>query len=158
MPQVFGEGQLDLMRTSSLWTHAGYLEDVEAHEKALDAAGFKQGELPANVNKAGFDPRGDVWGQHLTSDKDHHTWAIARVANTGTNPNARQTDVGGAKPRYVVEIHKVPKNPQSARARGSVTPFWEGNDVRQFLTGQGAKPGQMTWAHVQKAMSTGPRR
>jgi hypothetical protein len=157
MPQVFGADELGLVVETSLWIEAGFLEDVEAHEASLRDAGFNQGDLPVYVDRTGFHPRGDVWGQPLTSDRAHHTWAVARVANPETDPNARQTDVGGAKPRYAVEIHKVPKNPQS-RAQGSITSLWEGNDIRQFLTGRGAKAGQMTWPHVQRAMQTGPGR
>lgn len=157
MPQVFGSDKLGLIAESSLWSEAGYVEDVEAHEGALHDAGFEEGNTPVNVDKTGFHPRGSFWGQHLRSDpgKDgNHTWAIARVANPTTDPNAKQFEIGG-RPRYVVEIHTVPKNPQSTKARGSVTPIWEGNDIRHFLTGRGTGMG---WPQVQKAMSTGPRR
>lgn len=156
MPQVFGAGEIGLISQASLWVQADFLEDVDEHERALAGAGFED-RLPAFLDRSGFHPRGDVWGQHLMSDKTHHTWAIARVANPRAEPNARQTEVGGASPRYAVEIHKVPVNPEG-RAKGSVTPVWEGNDIRHFLTGQGARPGQMTWAHIQKAMQQGPRR
>lgn len=157
MPQVFGSDQLGLVSESSLWIESGFLENVEAHENALGEAGFEQGSLPTHIDSSGFHPRGDVWGQHLRSDPKHHTWAVARVAHPETDPNARQTDVGGSKPRYSVEIHSVPRNPQSARAKGSVTPIWEGNDIRHFLSGGGGRGG-MTWPDVQRAMSTGPRR
>lgn len=157
MPQLFGVDQLDLMSLSSLWVEAGFLENVEAHEKALSSAGFNQGELPANVNKEGFHPRGDVWGQHLRSDSTHHTWAVARVVNPMMDPNARRTDVGGEKPRYSVEIHSVPKVQGSARARGSITPIWEGNDITEFLEGR-RTDGGMTWPDVQRAMQQGSRR
>lgn len=156
MPQVFGADELGLIAESSLLAEAGFLEDVEAHEQALGSAGFGHNDFPVNVDKSNFHPRGDVWGQHLRSDPSHHTWALARVANPETNPNARITDVGGQKPRYSVEIHSVPKNPQS-RARGSITPIWEGNDIREFLGGR-RTDGGMTWPDVQKAMQTGPRR
>ncbi len=156
MPQVFGADEIGLISESSLWTKAEFIDDVNEHERALGEAGFED-RLPARLDRSSFHPRGDAWGQHLRSDRTHHTWAIARVSNPETNPNARQTDVGGAKPRYSVEIHAVPINPDS-RVKGSVTPVWEGNDIRHFLTGQGAKPGQMTWAHIQRAMQQGPRR
>src|SRR5689334_2341946 len=124
MPQVFGAEELGLIIEASLWSESGFLEDVEAHEKALADAGFEHNNFPANVDRSNFHPRGDVWGQHLRSDANHHTWALARVANPEVNPNARQTEVGGQKPRYSVEIHSVPKNPQG-RMRGSITPIWE---------------------------------
>lgn len=157
MPQLFGADQVDLISLSSLWFEAGFLENVEAHEKALGDAGFEQGQLPANIDRRGFHPRGDAWGKHLRSDQNHHTWAVARVANPQVDPNARRTDVGGQTPRYTVEIHSVPKNPQSGRARGSVTPIWEGNDITEFLGGRRGDGG-MTWPDVQKVMATGPRR
>lgn len=157
MPQVFGADQLGLMAEASLWVEAEYLDDVEAHENALRGAGFNQGELPTYIDKSQFHPRGDVWGQHLTSPGQHHVWAVARVQNPEVNPNARQTDVGGETPRYKVEIHRVPRNP-NGRAKNEVIPVWEGNDIRHFLSGQGARPGQMTWPHVQRAMGSGPRK
>lgn len=156
MPQVFGTDQIGLMATASLWLEAGYLEDVEDHERALADKGFEHGAVPTHVNREGFHPRGDVWGQHLTSDKTHHTWAIARVANPQANPNAKETQVGGIKPRYTVEIHKVPKNPESARAHHLVTPIWEGNNINHFL--EGRPGGGMGWPQVQRAMQTGPRK
>lgn len=158
MPQVFGAEELGLLSMSSLWVEADFLSDVDEHEKALAGAGFEHSALPTYIDDSGFHPRGNVWGQHLTSDGTHHTWAVARVANPGANPNARETGIGGVKPRYAVEIHKVPKNPQSARVRNTVTPIWEGNDIRQFVSGEGARPGRMTWPDVQKAMTKGPRK
>jgi hypothetical protein len=156
MPQVFGSDQTGLIAEASLWSESGFLEDVEGHEKALAGAGFEHGAIPTYANKEGFHPRGDVWGQHLTSDNTHHTWAVARVQNPDVDPNSRQTAVGGAKPRYAVEIHKVPKNPQSTRARNAVTPIWEGNDINHFL--EGRPGGGMGWPQVQKAMQRGPRK
>jgi hypothetical protein len=155
MPQVFGSHELGLISEASLWSEAGYLEDVEAHEKALEQAGFESGQFPTNIDRTNFHPRGEIWGQHLRSDANHHTWAIARIANPGVDPNSRKTDVGGQRPRYSVEIHSVPKNP-GGRARGSVTPIWEGNDIRHFLSGQ-RRDGGMTWPDVQRAMS-GPKK
>jgi hypothetical protein len=158
MPQVFGSDELGLVSESSfLWVEAGFLEDVEAHEQALKGAGFEEGNLPHYIDRSGFHPRGVAYGQHLRSDGTHHTWAVARVANPDVDPNARETTVGGQTPRYSVEIHAVPKNP-NGRARGSITPIWQGNDIRQFLNGQRRSPEDMTWPQVQKAMATGPRR
>lgn len=156
MPQVFGADELGLVAESSLWVEAGFLEDVEAHEAALHEAGFGQQELPVLINRSDFHPRGDVWGQHLTSDKTHHTWAVARVQNPEVDPNAKQFGIGGARPRYSVEIHKVPVNPHG-RARPEALQVWEGNDIRQFITGQGMKTGQMAWPHIQQAMRLGPK-
>lgn len=157
MPQVFGSGQLGLIAESSLWVEAGFLEDIEAHEGALAGAGFDQADLPVNLDTTGFHPRGSVWGQHLTSDKNHHTWVIARTANPETNPNARDTSVGG-KPRYVAEVHKIPVNPQNTRVAGSVMPIWHGSDIRQFVNGQRRGPDdrELTWPQVQQAMKRGP--
>lgn len=160
MPQVFGADQIGLISQASLFSEAGFIEDVDAHEEALRGAGFDDGNLPVRMDRSGFHPRGAVFGQHLTSDKAHHTWAIARVANPEVNPNARETDVGGPKSRYAVEIHKVPVDPSNARTPASVTPIWEGNDIRQFVHGQRIGPDdkRMTWPRVQQAMMRGPRK
>lgn len=160
MPQVFGSDELVLIAKSSLWVEAGFLEDVEAHEKALHDAGFEnQEDLPVYLDTSGFHPRGYYWGQHLTSDKNHHTWVVARTANPEVDPNRRDTNVGG-RHRYAVELHKVPVNPDNARTPGSVTPLWEGNDIRHFLTGQrrDSHDQRMTWPQVQRVMQKGTGR
>lgn len=156
MPQVFGAEELELVKTASLWVEADFLGDVEKHENALAGAGFDSETLPVNLDRSVLHPRGQVWGQHLRSDGTHHYYAVAHVANPEVDPNARETSVGGAKSRYSVEVHAVPKNPQG-RAKGVVTPVWHGNDVTKFLGGVRRSPDDMTWPDIQRTMKKGPR-
>lgn len=157
MPQVFGVSELPLFAVASLWVEADFLDDVNAHEKAISDSGFTSEGLPPNLNTTGFHPRGQVWGQHLASTPTHHTWGILRVANPAANPNSTDFSVGGEVPRYSFEIHHFPR--ASGKA-GTVTPVWQGNDATQFLSGRLRNRDDVgkTWPDIEKALRRGPRK